>query len=561
MSLRVGDSPLLRKDRGAFFTSPTIANYLADWAVLEQPDARVLDPTCGEAVFLLSAGERLRRLDRTPDQIQDQLFGVDIHESSLDWARQTLARYQLSATLHHADFFDLATPDQLGGAIPEMDAVIGNPPFIRYQKHSGIARDKSKRAALRQGVRLSNLASSWAALLVHSCGFLKPEGRLAMVLPAELMTVGYAEPIRAWLKRRFAQVHLVMFDRLQFQDATEKVVLVLAAGSGGCDAFSLYYLDDGEDLSRVRAMTNHAAPVSEGGKWTDLLLPYRQRRLFRETSADLFQPMSAYGRTELGIVTGGNAFFALNEATRVRFGLSTEREQVHPLLPPGTRGARGLRFTHTAWQSLVDAGERAWLFAPKATDRTAAVRAYVKFGEEGGYHEAYKCQIRTPWWRPPTPDPPDLFFSYMSHRYPRLISNPARALALNSMHGVRLKDGQRRFGIQALPLLMYNSVTMLGAEVHGRSYGGGILKMEPREAGTLPMPNPELARVAWETLAGRRDSLANDLERGRWTHVVRVVDEALLMNAANMSRSDVTELHVAARALRAKRMGGKDADE
>jgi L-serine dehydratase len=49
-----------------------------------------------------------------------------------------------------------------------MDAVVGNPPFIRYQDHRGDARKRSAAAALAQGVRLSGLASSWAALLVHA---------------------------------------------------------------------------------------------------------------------------------------------------------------------------------------------------------------------------------------------------------------------------------------------------------------------------------------------------------------------------------------------------------
>lgn len=75
-----------------------------------------------------------------------------------------------------------------------MDAVIGNPPFVRYQEQAGDARKRSARAALAQGVRLSGLASSWVVLLVHACGFLKPDGRLTMVLPAELLTVHYAEP-------------------------------------------------------------------------------------------------------------------------------------------------------------------------------------------------------------------------------------------------------------------------------------------------------------------------------------------------------------------------------
>ncbi len=53
-----------------------------------------------------------------------------------------------------------------------------------------------------------------------------------MVLPAELLTVHYVKPIRRWLRGRFAKVNLVMFERLQFADAIEKVVLLVAQGSG-----------------------------------------------------------------------------------------------------------------------------------------------------------------------------------------------------------------------------------------------------------------------------------------------------------------------------------------
>lgn len=109
-----------------------------------------------------------------------------------------------------------------------MDAVIGNPPFVRYQAHRGEVRKRSAAAALAQGVRLSGLASSWASLLVHATGFLKPTGRVAMVVPSELLTVGYAEPVRRWLLSRFEAVHLVFFEHLQFADAEEHVVLLVA---------------------------------------------------------------------------------------------------------------------------------------------------------------------------------------------------------------------------------------------------------------------------------------------------------------------------------------------
>ncbi|KQZ70635.1 class I SAM-dependent DNA methyltransferase [Nocardioides sp. Root151] len=553
--IRADDSEALRKQRGAFFTPPAIADFLAEWAVLDQPDAKVMDPTCGEAVFLISAGQRFKDLGRDIGDLDEQLYGFDLHQTSLEWAYNLLTEAGMDAHLQQGDFFSIATPDQLGATVPEMDAIIGNPPFVRYQQHIGETRDRSKQAALRQGVRLSNLASSWAALLVHSVGFLKPEGRLAMVLPAELLTVGYAEPVRAWLKQRFEQVHLVMFDRLQFQDATEKVVLVLAAGSGGCDAFSLYYLDDGDDLKKIRVMSNHAATVLDSGKWTDLLLPNRQRHLFRTTSAEHFTSLGTYGSPELGIVTGANKFFTLTETTREEFGLSEKAGQVVKVCPPGTKHLKGLSFSTVSWRELRDAGERVWLFRPDPFDESEAVRKYIAVGKAHGVNEAYKCKIRTPWWRPPTVTAPDLFFTYMSHRYPRLIANTAKTTFVNSMHGLRLRDEAPHFAREALPVLMFNSVTMLGAEIFGRSYGGGILKMEPSEAASLPMPTFEGLANAWDLLKSDARRLDISLRKGQWTNVVKTIDEALLVSTLGISRSDVIELHDAARTLRSRRMG------
>jgi adenine-specific DNA-methyltransferase len=560
--IRPEDSPAIRKERGAFFTPPQIADYLADWAVGGDRDARILDPTCGEAVFLRSAGRRLRALGREDGDLAGHLFGVDLHEASLDGASIVLESEGLGAHLLAADFFDIAlpgatpeiaTPEHPGAPLPVMDAVIGNPPFVRYQRHIGEARARSRQAALRQHVRLSGLASSWAALLVHACGFLKPEGRLAMVLPAELLTVGYAEPVRAWLRRRFEQVHLVLFERLQFQDATEKVILVLASGSGGCDAFSLYCLQDAADLASIRPMTNLSVTPADSGKWTDLLLPNRQRRLFKAVSSERFTSLSSYGKPELGTVTGANNYFTMSEQTRVRYRL-IEGRHVMKVCPPGTKHLRSLDFSAERWTELRDQGERVWLLYPEANDRSRALAAYLARGREQAVPDAYKCTVRSPWWRPPAVSPPDLFFTYMSHRYPRLIANTAEATFVNSMHGVRLLPGVPRIARSALPLVSLNSVSLLGAEVFGRSYGGGILKMEPREAAMLPVPAPDDLQAAWERLESSSRVLDEWLAAGRWTEVVTNVDDVLLRKVMRVEPSHVDQLRAAADALRSRRL-------
>lgn len=168
---------------------------------------------------------------------------------------------------------------------------------------------------------------------------------------------------------------------------------------------------------------------------------------------------------------------------------------------------------------------------------------------------AYKCQARKPWWRSSFVTPPDLFFTYMSHHYPRLISNSAKVGFLNSMHGMRLRKGTPKCAKTALPLLMMNSVTILGAELYGRSYGGGVLKMEPREAARLPVPTPQGLEDAWERIRGERASLDNKLRIGHWEAVNERVDEVLLRDVLKLTPATTQVINQAARFLRERRVG------
>lgn len=552
---KVLDTPELRKARGAFFTPQPIADYLADWAVEGDPNATVLDPTCGEAVFLEASARRLADLGVSQERIASQVRGVDLHEHSVVESKRLLEAQGYGGTFLVDDFFRLSTPDKLDARLPYVDAVIGNPPFVRYQQHVGLERKRAQRAALEQGVRLSGLASSWAALLVHACAFLKPEGRLAMVLPTELLTTGYAEPIRLWLKRRFKAVHLVMFERLQFNDATEKVVLVLARGTGGTNAFSLVPVEDAEDLPSIRfggPMHLNVAPP-EQGKWTDLLLPVEDRQLFDRVVGEHFAPLRDFGTTTLGTVTGANDYFCISDETRAEYNIDIRH--LRPIAPPGTRHLPGLSFGKADWKRLRDAAERVWMLVPAAdAEDDDALQRYLSVGLTAGVDDAYKCRIRSPWYRPPIVASPDLFFTYMSHRYPRLIANTAKVSFVNSMHGVRLNKDLPAETQSALPLLVLNAVTMLGAEVHGRYYGGGILKMEPREAAGLPLPAPEALVKAWHRLKPEKARLERQLSQGLWTGVAKCVDEALLQGACELPASEVAQLHSAAQELRRTRM-------
>jgi adenine-specific DNA-methyltransferase len=552
------DTPARRKARGAFFTPRPIAEYLAEWSVEGDPGATVLDPTCGEAVFLNAAAQRLKALGATTEDLQRQVLGVDLHPESVSASRSLLQGEGVDGSFVVEDFFALSTPGKLDARLPYVDAIIGNPPFVRYQDHTGIQRKRAQRAALEQGVRLSGLASSWAALVVHACAFLKPEGRLAMVLPTELLTSGYAEEIRLWLKRRFKAVHLVMFERLQFEDAVEKVVLVLARGTGGCKALTLVPVADAADLPKIRMfgpMHLNVAPPTQG-KWSDLLLSAEERQVYDRVVEDCCTPLRTYGAPTLGTVTGANHFFCINEAIRLEFEIADRH--LAKVCPPGAKHLRGPVFAKRDWEKLREQNERVWLLLPGGDlndPSDASLLRYLERGLAERVDEAYKCRIRTPWYRPPMVPVPDLFFTYMSHRYPRLVHNAARVSFFNSMHGIRLVPGLPKSAPQALPYLMLSAVTMLGAELNGRSYGGGILKMEPREAATLPVPRVEVLEETWQRLQPHEETMQQDLERGCWAEVAERVDHALLRVACDLPDDDIWRLQGAVRKLRADRIG------
>jgi hypothetical protein len=265
-----------------------------------------------------------------------------------------------------------------------------------------------------------------------------------------------------------------------------------------------------------------------------------------------FVPLKTYGSVRLGAVTGANDFFALSETVRLTWGI--DREDVVPIHPPGTRTLRGLDFGLPDWVRLRDAGERVWLLQPRTDASSPGLRRYLDYGAQLGIPERYKCQIRDPWWRPPLHSSPDLLFTYMSHTHPRLIRNSAGFSCLNSMHGVRLSSLDKKVARTGLPLLALNSLTLLGAELFGRSYGGGVLKMEPSEAASLPVPGPEIMSKVWDALGRRSAPLYRQARTALWTTVSALVDEALFTDAIGLNARELGVIREASVALRARRI-------
>lgn len=535
------DSLALRKARGAFFTPPDVAAFVTRWAVRSAED-RAFEPSCGEAAFLLAASDRLRDLGAA-GPMSGQLSGVELHAASADAARQCLAERGVSVDVRAGDFFE----QELASGF---DAVVGNPPFVRYQDFAGDARLKAREAALKAGVRLSGLASSWAAFVVASAALVRPGGRLGLVLPAELLSVNYAGPVRRFLMDRFRSVKLAVFEERVFPGVLEEVVLLLAEGVGPTTEIEVGQTGNLDGLDMLEFVPWE--PTDREGKWTPALLSADALDTYEALQREAaFVCLETWGRTNLGMVTGNNRYFALT--TREAHDLKLSNSDLTPISPPGSAHLRGLTLTTAAWQELADAQKRVLLFRPSGEPSEAAER-YIRRGKRRKVHAAYKCRVRDPWWRVPNVPVPDLFVTYMNHDTPRLVANEAGVGYVNSVHGVRLKTDLRDLGKDLLPVAALNSLTMLGAEVVGRSYGGGVLKLEPKEADQLPVPAPEALSKVESQLRAVVPHLSKRLRSSDLAEAVDMVDRVLLIEGLGLGRKSIRAMRDAREQLFSRRV-------
>lgn len=81
---------------------------------------------------------------------------------------------------------------------------------------------------------------------------------------------------------------------------------------------------------------------------------------------------------------------------------------------------------------------------------------------------------------------PDAFFFRRNHLYPKFVLNQCGAVSTDTMHRMKLNEG---IDGEDVLLAYYNSISFAFTEVCGRSYGGGVLEILPREMGHIELPD------------------------------------------------------------------------
>jgi len=537
-----------KKLRGGYYTPKEISEYLANWSIRRYDD-KILEPSCGDGNILEECILRLKKLNKKKRDEQN-LIGVELDYAEAEKAKKRLSLLDDSEqrfSIINGDFFEYCAKKYFQAK--SFDVVIGNPPFIRYQNFPDKQREIAFNLMRKVGLSPSKLTNSWLAFLVCATLLLKEDGRLAMVIPAELFQVNYAAEVRRYLSSFFKRIFIITFNKLVFSEVQQEITLLLCEKNRnaleGINVLEVDNLQDLKRLSNLEILREDIKPIDHNNdKWTQYFLSKDEILLLRDMAKhpELIMSGSAFD-VDVGIVTGQNKYFVLTEKKAQKYGIESTAEKI----VVRSNHLSGISFTNKDFDQNLLKDFPCLLFYPKnfnGHSKSKNIIKYIEYGESNNVNKGYKCSMRKPWYIVPSVWTPDAFMLRQVHGYSKLIVNNANALSTDTIHRARIRKG---FPKNLLAVSFLNSLTFAFAEITGRSYGGGVLTFEPSECEKLPLPMLKDIKADF----GLIDKLVRE---NKINEVLKINDREILQLGLGLSTFQIDSLNRIWRKLMCRRI-------
>lgn len=461
------------KLRGGFYTPEPIAEFILRWGINGSTDLDILEPSCGDGVFL----EQIRKYNLKYKSIT----AIELDEEESNKADRIELK---SKQIINDDFHTYCNNTH-----KLFDLIIGNPPYIRYQFFDRKQQVEAIDIFIKAGLTYSKLTNAWVSFVVGSSLLLKETGKIGFVLPAEILQVSFAKQLRNFIAHFYNNINIISFEKLVFQNIQQEVIILLCEKNETKnhniehielrDASELKNLDV-ECLRRPKKKIDF-----KSNKWTFYFLEQEEIDFLENIAArNNISTIKKFAKVEVGITTGANDFFTVPLDTVEEYDL----QRYARMMVGRSVQVNSVIFTKEDWKKNQFLKAKAHLLVfpekEKLNHKNGAIR-YIEHGESKGIHKGYKTGIREDWFVIPSLKISDALFIRRNNLYPRLIINEAEAYTTDTMHRVFVHPGTN---IKAFTASYYNSLSLAFTEVCGRSHGGGVLELMPNETESVLLP-------------------------------------------------------------------------
>lgn len=473
--MKLKENSSAQKLRGAYYTPLPLAEMMVKLFLRDKSIKAILEPSCGEGVFI-DALDDLEMINQL-----DNVTAIEIEQEESEKVENNYKKSE-KITILNQDFFDYYEKENEN----KFDLILGNPPYIRYQYLDENQRKLMSDLLVSQGMKANRLVNTWVGFMVACVNLLSNEGKIAFVIPAEILQVAYAEDLRLFLADHLSKITLITFEELVFPDIEQEIVVFVGEKDNEEKGIRIIELNNLDDLKNFDIDTNGFQKLQHvHEKWTKYFTNNAENELIsRFRNDNRFQKLSDCALINVGITTGNNKYFSINDNTVRQYALGNV---VRPLIGRSAH-AHSVYFEYADWRKNVDAGKSAYLidFPEIEYEKYPEKhKEYILMGEKNGENKGYKCSIRDRWYRIPSVWVPDAFFLRRNNLYPKFVLNCCDAVSTDTMNRVEFNDGVEP---ERILLSYYNSISFAFTELCGRSYGGGVLEILPGEVGNILVP-------------------------------------------------------------------------
>lgn len=533
-----------KKLLGSYYTPFKLSKFITEWAI-DSNTKSILEPSCGDGSFLISASETIRNKNLKMPKFK----AVEIEELEIKKAKQLLP--DIDCKWINDDFFNAFTSLKK----EKFSLIIGNPPFIRFQEFNEESRNLAFEHLKSYSFKPTKLANVWSAFIQLCIEIVETKGKLAMVIPAELLQVRYASELRNQIINNFNHIILITFKKLVFKDIQQEVILLLAEDKKekldtNSSVHTIEVNDENDlslDLFNFKEKLNKEKLIHPGMKWTSFFIDNTTFNFLDKISkSNKLHKLSDFCEVNVGIVTGRNSFFVVNAEILKNFQLKNFTNK----LVGKTSALNTLSFNKEDFLQFEEKND-AYLLNLKDVNPNSfsdGLNEYIKLGEDQDVDKGYKCKIRKEWYIVPSVYVSDGFLFRQIHKYPLLVENQAKVLCTDTIHRVILKN--KNINFKLLSVLFINSLTFVWCELSGRSYGGGVLELEPNEANNIILPYSEDIDINF-------DYLNNLIINNQIDEALAYNDKKILIDYLGLSQQEVISLNTSWKILRDRRINRK----
>jgi len=565
---------------GQFYTPPPIAELITKWAV-RNPDDKVFDPGCGSGTFLVKAYGKLLELkgykeptEKVHREVLNQLYAIDInpfplHLTALELASRYIRAPSSEMNTILSDFFKIAPSEKFTTPytittpagqikrevlIPELDAIIANPPYTRWVEIPLKTRnfivevigDKLKDYGLAGGI--GNETGIYVHFIMYAHEFLKQNGRLGMIISNSWLQSDYGINFANFLLDHFKVKAVIDFNQRLFRiPLIATCVLLLEkdeiAPERDRNETAFIYIEKEAQVEEIL----DAVENPEGWKSRFLINVVKQSELPRNDkwiktmfktdevektilSSTLLTRISDMFETRYGNIsgvsarggTGADKFFYLAKKEADKRSLT--KDYLHPLLI-SPRYTKFFTFTEKDWRDLAKADKPCYVFIchkPRA-QLPQSVESFVRWGEtttlvrvkEGeepktaNQSMASKTRERNKnfygWYDLGDIIPAHVYTLRRAQYHHRFVISLMPTAFDDSLITLvpKQKTGITQKKLEAMLAYLNSDFSRFFVETYGRPTGGGVIELDVNSLAKLPLLNVnKLARKDVEKLSG-----------------------------------------------------------